>query len=75
MSTFSFPKDENRRKLWISAIPRKNWTPSKNAVVCIKHFHDKHIIKSQPYKRKDGKHAGIVASTPKTYTRCCASIV
>ncbi|XP_068909756.1 RE1-silencing transcription factor B-like [Tenebrio molitor] len=65
VTTFSFPKDENRRKLWISAIPRKNWTPSKNAVVCIKHFHDKHVIKTQPYKRKDGNMMELLLQHPR----------
>lgn len=35
---FSFPKDETLRKKWISAIPRKGFTPSKSSKVCEQHF-------------------------------------
>ena len=35
---FRFPRDENLKKKWIQNIPRKDWEPTKWAVVCAKHF-------------------------------------
>ena len=33
-----FPNDPYLRKLWIIAIKRDQWTPSKHSVVCKSHF-------------------------------------
>ncbi|KAL3877441.1 hypothetical protein ACJMK2_035147 [Sinanodonta woodiana] len=35
---FEFPKDEKRRKVWISRIKRKDFRPSKTSRLCAKHF-------------------------------------
>ena len=35
---FEFPKDEKRRKVWISRIKRKKFRPSKTSRLCAKHF-------------------------------------
>ncbi|KAH6944547.1 hypothetical protein HPB50_003837 [Hyalomma asiaticum] len=35
---FAFPKDEARKKSWIKAIPRKDFTPSIHSKVCELHF-------------------------------------
>lgn len=35
---FRIPKDPNLRKLWLLAIRRVNFTPSKTTVICEKHF-------------------------------------
>ena len=40
ISTFRFPADESRRKIWTSRVPRLNWTPSNNSVLCEKHFEE-----------------------------------
>jgi hypothetical protein len=32
------------------AIPRTDWSPTAHSALCIKHFHESHIIKYQPYK-------------------------
>jgi hypothetical protein len=37
---YVFPKDEERRRKWIKAIPRSNWSPSAKAVVCSLHFEE-----------------------------------
>ena len=37
VATFLFPKDTVRRNLWISHVPRDNFTPSNNSVLCEKH--------------------------------------
>lgn len=41
-----FPKDEARRKAWISAVRRKNWAPSSGSTLCSTHFEEKHIDRS-----------------------------
>jgi len=33
-----FPKDPERLEAWIRAVPRDNWRPAKNAVICSLHF-------------------------------------
>ncbi|CAL1294902.1 unnamed protein product, partial [Larinioides sclopetarius] len=33
-----FPKDETRKNLWVKAIRRANWEPSKFSRLCSKHF-------------------------------------
>ncbi|XP_039288700.1 THAP domain-containing protein 11 [Nilaparvata lugens] len=38
VAVFSFPKDENLKKLWISSIPRKDYTYTASSRVCEKHF-------------------------------------
>ena len=67
-----FPADAKRRKQWISLINRKNtafvkknWSPSKNAVVCSDHFVDKAPTTKHPlptlnlgYQRHDSSEAG-----------------
>ncbi|GBL75412.1 hypothetical protein AVEN_194602-1 [Araneus ventricosus] len=39
----SFPKDETRRKLWVKAVGRENWEPSKFSKLCSKHFPEEMI--------------------------------
>lgn len=38
VTVFQFPSDPAMRETWRKCIPRKNWTPTKSAVVCRKHF-------------------------------------
>ena len=41
ISRFHFPNKETNKDLylkWCNAVPRRHWTPSKNSVVCEKHF-------------------------------------
>lgn len=51
VSVFYFPKDEDRKKKWVKFVHRKDWTPTKNSVICIKHFHEKYIDRSYPRLR------------------------
>ena len=46
-----FPHDENLKKQWLQNIPRKDWEPSKWAVVCAKHF-AKDMIFSEEIEKK-----------------------
>jgi hypothetical protein len=40
ISRHQFPTDEAMLGRWLRAIPRKDWTPSKNTVICSLHFRD-----------------------------------
>ncbi|XP_055928658.1 uncharacterized protein LOC129959790 [Argiope bruennichi] len=44
ISVFSFPKDENTRRAWISAIKRDNFVPTKYSKVCAKHFPENQFL-------------------------------
>ncbi|KAG5267853.1 hypothetical protein AALO_G00226590 [Alosa alosa] len=35
---FRFPKEERRRKAWITAVKREAWKPGKNSRICSTHF-------------------------------------
>ena len=61
ISRFHFK--ENNKDLylkWCNAVPRRHWTPSKNSVVCEKHFlpqdfKDERLDKNNPRLKKKGK--------------------
>jgi hypothetical protein len=36
--SFSFPKNANKCKVWISFIGKNNWEPKRSHVLCSKHF-------------------------------------
>ena len=38
ITTFRLPKDREKRKKWMAAIPRDNIPDQNDTVVCIKHF-------------------------------------
>ena len=38
ITVFGFPSDENFRKKWVAAIPRKVWQVSKSHKVCSEHL-------------------------------------
>ena len=44
VAKFKFPVDAERRKKWICAVPRKEWEPTKNSVLCEKHFLDSDFL-------------------------------
>ena len=44
ISRHKFPTDEAMHGKWIRAIPRKNWTPSKNTVICSLHFQSSDFV-------------------------------
>ena len=37
---FSFPKNIERRKLWVAALRRKEFQPTKYSKICADHFED-----------------------------------
>lgn len=44
---FSFPKDLEKRKLWVANIKIDNWEPTKNDRLCSKHFEEKWLYRSE----------------------------
>ena len=48
---FSFPKDDDLRKLWIRFVNRNFWTVTKSSVICLKHFEKKLVHKGASEKR------------------------
>lgn len=54
VNIFSFPQEEEQKRKWIRSIPRDDWTPSVNSVVCLKHFSESDVSKIEIYKDKNG---------------------
>ena len=54
VSVFLFPRDPTRRALWLSKIPRADFVPSGESVVCAKHFDEQFIVKIDSVTRPDG---------------------
>lgn len=54
IQVFRFPKDPELKKQWIKNIPRDEWQPSKWSVVCIKHFNETMVSKTERYKDAAG---------------------
>lgn len=51
VSCFSFPFDKpDLLKSWVKFVNRKNWSPTKNSVICVKHFEEKYIKDGQRKK-------------------------
>ena len=46
-STFRIPKCEKQKELWLRKIPRANFVPNNNSVVCVNHFHKSDIISNE----------------------------
>ncbi|KAF2902885.1 hypothetical protein ILUMI_03297 [Ignelater luminosus] len=65
VTTFSFPKDDERKLQWIRTIPRKDWTPSCSAVVCVKHFCESDIIYHDKWLLSDGTVQQLSLRNPK----------
>ena len=56
VSVFKFPSEHEAdlRQQWVNVIPRKDWTPTKNSVVCIKHFSESDVIVADKFTDKSG---------------------
>ncbi|BFZ14279.1 hypothetical protein BsWGS_17318 [Bradybaena similaris] len=54
VTVFKFPSDSVMRETWKKCIPRKNWTPTKSAVVCRKHFRPCDMILSDTITDDNG---------------------
>lgn len=64
VSVFRFPTDEETKKLWLKYIPRAEWVPNKDSVVCEKHFDETSISRTEVYKDGEGVTKEISRSRP-----------
>lgn len=62
ITTFSFPKNEERKSEWVRAVKRDNFVPTKYSFVCIKHFRESDILKNL---RSNGREVGSLRTVPK----------
>ncbi|XP_044766292.1 uncharacterized protein LOC123322410 [Coccinella septempunctata] len=74
VSVFKFPKDPNLKIKWVASIPRKNWTPSQNSVVCSLHFQECEVIRYDEFTRKDGTIGKNLLKFPKLKENSVPSI-
>lgn len=65
ISVFSFPNDTDRRRLWVSKIPRADFEPTRQSVVCAKHFSSKFVLTTNSATRPDGSVLTIERLIPK----------
>ncbi|XP_054710885.1 uncharacterized protein LOC129220492 [Uloborus diversus] len=54
VTCFRFPQNLGKRKLWIKQIQRENFTFSKSARVCIKHFAEQMVVWEDDWTDKYG---------------------
>ncbi|CAH2011665.1 unnamed protein product [Acanthoscelides obtectus] len=64
-SVFRFPKNEELKSKWLASIPRKDWSPSKDSVVCDAHFQQAEIVRTETYVLQDGSANTVTLSRPK----------
>lgn len=64
VSVFYFPKNEERKRLWIESIPRKNFVPSNHSVVCLNHFEASDVIGFNKFLQPDGTIKVLPVRTP-----------
>ena len=65
VSLHSFPKEEELLQLWISAIPRDNYQPNFNSVICSLHFHPSELITES--RDSNGSRRGRTHPMQRTY--------
>lgn len=53
-TVFYFPKEPTLHDKWIKCINRDDFVPGKEAVVCIKHFHEQVIVREDRFTQPDG---------------------
>ena len=64
-SKFRFPKDEKRQALWVKSIPREDYVVNEHSRICIEHFCEGHIIRTDKIKGEDGAWVICKKSLPK----------
>ncbi|GFO30720.1 THAP domain-containing protein 11 [Plakobranchus ocellatus] len=65
VSVFHFPADEERKRLWCKKIPRADFQPTSQSVVCEKHFDENFIIRIDKAVRPDGTILSVKRDRPK----------
>ena len=48
---FSFPRDDDLKKILVRFVNRKDWSPSNSSVICIKHFEKEYLKMGEGKKR------------------------
>ena len=70
-----FPRDDERRKQWVSSINRKDFTPGSSAAVCVLHCDERFVVKEDKFPQKDGT----IITVPRKKTclnwRCISYII
>jgi len=79
VSRFHFPLDIDLRTRWINAVPRKDWSPSKNSVLCEKHFlpsdfKTEREDKNKARKKSNGKSSISKIAQTNSYTISMARV-
>ncbi|XP_076299890.1 uncharacterized protein LOC143218546 [Lasioglossum baleicum] len=74
ISIFKFTKDEQLRKKWMAAIPRKNWTPIKYSAVCSLHYAETDIQRYQNILSPNGVLENVLFRCPKRMENAIPSI-
>ena len=65
VSVFSFPADSERKRLWLSKIPRADFQPTKQSVVCVEHFCEQFVVRYDSATRPDGSVLTVKRTNPK----------
>lgn len=73
-SIFHFPKNEELRKKWISAIPRKNWSPTQHSKVCSMHFLETDIMRYDKWLQPDETIQNLLLAHPRLDKNAVPSI-
>ena len=50
-TVFSFRKEEELKKRWMTFVNRKDWEPTSSSYICTKHFEEKYYEKGKNSKR------------------------
>ena len=61
VSFFDFPKDKSQ---WILKVKRKNWRPSRHAILCSEHFEEGAFVQSPSFLESLGLTAGKLRLKP-----------
>ena len=62
---FHFPQNEELYQKWVKIIPRKDWQPTSNSVVCIKHFQESDLSYYIEYVDNNNKPQKFPRDRPK----------
>ncbi|KAF8771664.1 THAP domain-containing protein 2 [Argiope bruennichi] len=75
VAVFGYPTDEALRKKWLSAIPRKSSTITKNSKVCERHFKDGEVLyRTTIYKESTGETFSAPLKKPRLKENAVPSI-
>jgi len=64
VSVFSFPKNEERKRVWLAKIKRQDFSASQTSVVCIKHFSERFIERESRAVCRDGSVVSMKRKAP-----------